>query len=136
LRLSDPIVYFSLIIRQILACAITRSGRVFADFIVCTADRYSGPALLARQIIPADFAVTNYLGCEAVYSNKYTVFADICACTLSQFLRNDCKFEWTIEIFLRMGAINVSIFNAYFSCCDFSSVISWHTHHKHNFKYR
>lgn len=53
-------------------------ARVFADFIVYTADRYSGPALLARQIIPADFAVTNYLGRKAVYSNKYTMSVDIC----------------------------------------------------------
>ena len=62
----------------ILARAITRCGRVFADFIVCAAGRDSGPTLLARQIIPADFAVTNYLGREAVYSNRYTVSVGIC----------------------------------------------------------
>lgn len=61
-----------------LARAITRCGRIFADFIVCTADRDSGPTLLARQIIPADFAVTNYLGRKAVYSNRYTVSVGIC----------------------------------------------------------
>lgn len=53
-------------------------ARVFADFIVYTEDRYSRPALLARQIIPVDFAVTNYLGRKAVYSNKYTMSVDIC----------------------------------------------------------
>ena len=62
----------------ILARAITRCGRIFADFVVCAAGRDSGPTLLARQIIPADFAVTNYLGREAVYSNRYTVSVGIC----------------------------------------------------------
>lgn len=37
------------------------------------------PHLLARQIIPTDFAVTNYLGHEAVYSNRtHCVSVDIC----------------------------------------------------------
>lgn len=58
---------------RLLARAIIRVERIFADFIVCTPDWDCRPALLAWQIIPADFAVTNYLGHEAVYSNRYTM---------------------------------------------------------------
>lgn len=73
----------------ILGRAITRCDRIFADFIVCTACRDSGPTLLARQIIPADFVVTNYLEHEAVYSNRYTVSSHCLRTRYPPYPRND-----------------------------------------------
>lgn len=84
----------------ILGRAITRRSRIFADFIVCTARRDSGPTLLARQIIPADFVVTNYLGHEAVYSNRYTVSSQCLQTRYPRHPHNNHELKWTIEIFL------------------------------------
>lgn len=96
----------------ILGRAITRCDRIFADFIVCTACRDSGPTLLARQIIPADFVVTNYLEHEAVYSNRYTVSSHCLRTRYPPYPRNDHELKWSIEIFLFRGGgsiISVSL---------------------------
>jgi hypothetical protein len=53
--------------------------------ILSFTDRCGRPALLAGQIIPADLAVTNYLGREAVYSDR-------CTARVALFARGPVQF--------------------------------------------
>lgn len=122
----------------ILACAITRCGRIFADFVVCAAGRDSGPTLLARQIIPADFAVTNYLGREAVYSNRYTVSVDICKRVIPSFpititssngLSRSFCLQWIDSRFLSDFSNFFRLFSTSSCAPNNSQSIHTHTHH-------